>query len=253
MITIKNKDAIYKMGRAGQLLAGIFNELIPLIVPGISTFEIDAFVEKRLRDNGLLSKMKGYMGYKHVSCVSINDEVVHGVPHRDSVLKNGDIVKVDVCASWKGYSADMARVFFVGDVKEEVRRLVAVGQSSLEKGIAQARAGNYLTDISAAIQKEVEANGFGVVRDFAGHGIGKQMHEDPEILNYGVPGKGPLLKPGMTFALEPMVTMGHYDVYVAKDGWTVRTVDTSMAVHVEDTVLITNNEPVVLTRLREGI
>lgn len=253
MITIKSKDAIYKMERAGQLLAGVINELTPLIVPDVTTFEIDVFIEKRLRENELLSKMKGYMGYKHVSCISVNDEVVHGVPRRDSVLKAGDIVKVDVCASWKGYSADMARVFFVGDVKEEVRRLAAIGQSSLDKGIAQARAGNYLTDISAAIQKEAEAHGFGVVRDFAGHGIGKQMHEDPEVLNYGQPGKGPLLKAGMTFALEPMITMGHYDVYIAKDGWTVRTVDGSIAVHVEDTVLITNNEPVVLTRLREGI
>ena len=163
-------------------------------------------------------------------------------------MKDGDIVKIDVCAAWKGYSADMARTFFVGSVSQEAQKLAEVGKQALDKGIARMKVGNRLSDISAAIQQEVEKHGFGVVRDFAGHGIGKQMHEDPEILNYGKPGVGPILQAGMVFALEPMITMGHHDVYVSKDGWTVKTVDKSLAVHVEDTIVVTQGEPKILTR-----
>ena len=190
----------------------------------------------------------GYRGYKHVSCISVNDVVVHGVPAASVILKDGDLVKVDICASHDGYCADMARAFFIGKPKPEAEKLVAVAESALKKGIEKARAGNRLGDISAAIQAEVEKNGFGVVRDFARHGIGKQMHEDPEILNYGKAGQGPLLQPGMTFALEPMITQGNYKVYVADDGWTVKTSDKSLAAHVEDTIAITHDEPKVLTR-----
>ncbi len=251
MITIKNKASIAKMHTAGQILAGIMQDVSSLIRPGLSTAQIDAFIAEALKRHELISCTKGYHGYKHVCCVSVNDEVVHGVPSDINVLKAGDLVKVDVCASYKGYCADMARCFFVGTPTEAQAKLVRVAQQALDKGIEKARAGNHLTDISAAIQSEVEKHGYGVVRDFAGHGIGKQMHEDPEILNYGKPGRGPVLQVGMSFAIEPMITNGKFDVYVTKDGWTVKTVDKSLAAHVEDTIVITEEGPQILTRQLE--
>ncbi|MFT6765878.1 MAG: methionyl aminopeptidase [Alteromonas naphthalenivorans] len=251
MITIKNKLALAKMKRAGQALAEIFEEIQPLLRPGLSTLEIDGDIAKRLAQKGLTSRTKGYMGYKHVSCISVNDEVVHGVPSKDTLLVSGDVVKIDICASWKGYCGDMARTFFIVQSTPESKKLAEVAQSALDKGIEMARVGNRLTDISAAIQVEVERHGFGVVRDFAGHGIGKQLHEDPEILNYGKPGKGPVLRAGMTFAIEPMITQGAYDVYITEDGWTVKTKDKSLAAHVEDTIAITDQGPRILTRLQK--
>jgi methionyl aminopeptidase len=248
MITIKNKASLQKMEEAGRLLSHIFEDLVPVVRPGVSTLEIDQWIGEQLRRHNLVSAMKGYRGYRHVSCISVNDVVVHGIPTAKTVLSSGDLVKVDVCASWKGYCADMARSFFVGCPSERAQELVSVAYKALDKGIAQAKPGNHLSDISSAIQREVEAHGFGVVRDFAGHGIGKDMHEEPEILNYGKPGSGPLLRPGMAFALEPMITMGHYDVYVMHDGWTVKTSDKSLAAHVEDTIVITDGEPKILTR-----
>lgn len=247
MIHIKNKLSIQKMAQAGSLLSDILAGAGRLIKPGITTAEIDAWIETQLQEKGLVSSVKGYMGYRHVSCISVNDVVVHGVPRTDCVLQLGDLVKVDVCASWNGYCADMARSFFVGQPSEDAQRLVDVAHQALKKGIEQARVGNKLSDISAAIQEEVEKHGFGVVRDFAGHGIGKNMHEAPEIVNYGKPGRGPVLREGMTFAIEPMITAGKYHVYVADDGWTVKTVDHSLAAHVEDTIAITSAGPVILT------
>lgn len=247
MIHIKDKLSIQKMAKAGSLLSEILASVEQLIKPGVSTAEVDAWIESQLKAKGLVSSVKGYMGYRHVSCISVNDVVVHGVPRADCFLKLGDLVKIDVCASWEGYCADMARSFFVGQPSEISQKLVDVARMALKKGIDQARVGNRLSDISAAIQEEVEKHGFGVVRDFAGHGIGKNMHEAPEIVNYGKPGKGPILREGMTFAIEPMITAGKYDVYVAKDGWTVKTVDHSLAAHVEDTIVITSTGPVVLT------
>lgn len=239
-----------KMETAGQKLATVFTTITAdFLKPGVTTLEIEELVVAGLAREGLLSRCKGYMGYKHVSCISVNDEVVHGIPSKEKKLKSGDLVTVDVCASWQGYCADMARCFFVGKGAPEMEKLAQVAQQSLDKGIAQACAGRRLTDISAAVQREVESNGFGVVRDFAGHGIGKSMHEDPEVLNYGQPGRGPVLQVGMALAIEPMITAGAYDVYVADDGWTVLTEDQSWAAHVEDTVLITQNGPKILTRL----
>lgn len=248
MITIKNKAAIRKMEEAGRLLVEIFDQIPAILKPGMSTLHLDSWIEEQQRLRNLASKSKGYRGYRHVSCISINDEVVHGVPSAKKIVHEGDLVKVDVCASWNGYCADMARSYFVGNSSEKAKKLVEVAQRALNKGIDKARPGNRLTDISAAIQEEVERHGFGVVRDFAGHGIGRQMHEDPEILNYGKPGQGPLLQPGMAFALEPMITCGKYPVYIAADGWTVKTVDKSLAAHVEDTIVITQNEPKIITR-----
>jgi methionyl aminopeptidase len=248
MITVKNKSSILKMEEAGKLLAQLFENIVSLIKPGISTLELDSWIADQLKKNNLVSKTKGYMGYQHSSCISINDEVVHGVPTRNKIVRTRDLVKIDICASYKGYCADMARSFFVGQADSSLSKFVEVAQQALNKGIEKARAGNRLSDISAAIQQEIELHGFGVVRDFAGHGIGKSMHEEPEILNFGKPGLGPILRPGMTFALEPMLTMGKYDVYIADDGWTVKTVDKSWAAHVEDTIVITENEPKILTR-----
>jgi len=252
MIVIKNKASLRKMEQAGILLGEIFDEIEPLIKAGITTLDIDQEIEKRMKLKGLVSKTKGYMGYRHSSCISLNDEVVHGIPSADKTVRNGDLIKVDVCVSWKGYCADMARAFYVGTMPADVQRFIANARRALQRGIAQARPGNRLTDISAAIQHEVEKEGFGVVRDFAGHGIGKQMHEEPEVLNFGEPGEGPILRSGMTFAIEPMITMGKEDVYVCEDGWTVKTVDGSLAMHIEDTVAVTEQEPKILTKTAAG-
>ncbi len=248
MITIKNKASIRKMEQAGTLLAEMFKEITPLIKPGISTLELDQAIEALIIKKDLQSRTKGYMGYTHASCISVNDEVVHGVPSAKKVLKENDLVKIDVCASWRGYCADMARSFYVGEMPEDVARFVANAQRALNKGIEQARPGKRLGDISAVIQKEIEAEGYGIIRDFAGHGIGKQMHEEPEILNIGSAGDGPILRAGMAFAIEPMITMGSHNVYVTDDGWTVKTSDRSLAAHVEDTVVVTENGPKIITR-----
>lgn len=251
MITLKTADALKKMGYAGALLSAILKEVGSFVKQGITTLELDALLEERLVAAGMVSMCKGYRGYRHVSCISVNDVVVHGIPS-SLPLQNGDLVKIDVCASYKGYCADMARCFVVGGKpSKEVAELITVAQQALDAGIAQAYVGNRLSNISVAIQRVVEEHGFGVVRDFAGHGIGKQMHEEPEILNYGVPNRGPILQAGMTFAIEPMITVGKYAVYITQDGWTVKTKDGSLAAHVEDTVAITHDGPVVLTRTSE--
>ena len=250
MITVKNKAAIGKMTTAGALLSEVLAELKSVVAVGMTSAELNDFIELELKRRNLLSKTKGYMGYRHASCISVNDEVVHGVPSARRVFQNGDLVKVDVCASWSGNCADMARCFIIGQTDRtlQLQKMSLVAEQALFAGAKHAKAGGRLSDISAAIQAVVEAAGYGVVRDFAGHGIGKAMHEEPEVLNYGKPGQGPYLQAGMTLAIEPMITEGDYRVYVDKDGWTVKTVDQSWAAHVEDTILITNDGPVFLTR-----
>ncbi|MGC2310165.1 MAG: type I methionyl aminopeptidase [Candidatus Babeliaceae bacterium] len=248
MISIKNKQAIEKMAQAGKKLAEIFKELKFFITAQMTTLEIDAWIEKQLQHYGLISQSKGYHGYQHVSCISVNDEVVHGVPGPLKKLQEGDLVKVDICVAYDGYCADMARCFFIGKPAPEAQRLVEVAQAALDKGIEKAVVGGFLSDISAAIQQEVEKHGYGVVREFAGHGIGKKMHEEPELLNYGKPGQGPKLRVGMALAIEPMITQGHYAVRILSDGWTVVTADKSLAAHVEDTVVITQTGPLIITR-----
>ena len=249
MITIKNKKAAEKMAIAGKKLSLVFKEISEIIVSGITTLELDNSIEQRLNALQLIPQTKGYMGYKHATCISINNEIVHGVPSAEKVLKNGDLVKVDVCAAWGGYCADMTRCFFVGDERSsQAQNLVDVANASLEAGIKKAVVGGRLTDISAAIEQEIKKSGFGIVEDFAGHGIGKKMHEDPEILNYGEPGMGPVIKAGMAFAIEQMITLGNPRVKMLRDGWTAVTADGSLAAHVEDTVFITDEGPLVLTR-----
>ena len=249
---IKSNDAIFKMRTAGKLLAEMFEIIQEVIKPGVTTLMIDQWIATYLKKNNLVSQTKGYMGYQHVCCISVNQVVVHGVPSHHIILKQGDLVKVDVCAAWKGYCADMARAYIVGDVQAslEMKRFMDTAQQALQAGIDQAVAGNKLFDISYAIQQVIEQQGYGVVRDFAGHGIGKKMHEEPDVPNFGKKGTGMTLRPGMTFAIEPMLTMGSYDVDVMEDGWTVQTIDQSLAMHVEDTILITQNGPEVLTRLQ---
>src|SRR3989339_336265 len=245
---IKSKDAIFKMKTAGKLLAEMFEIIQEVIQPGTTTLMIDQWIATYLKNNQLVSQTKGYMGYQHVCCISVNQVVVHGVPSHQIILKKGDLVKVDVCAAWKGYCADMARAYLV-EVTEpsaEMKRFVETAKQALQAGIDQAFEGNRLFDISYAIQQVTEQQGYGIVRDFAGHGIGKKMHEEPDVPNFGKKGTGMILRAGMTFAIEPMITMGHYDVFVMKDGWTVQTKDQSLAMHVEDTILITQNGPEVL-------
>lgn len=249
MIPIKDQAAIALMREGGQLLAQVVEGVCSQVVAGMDTLALDHAIDQQLVARGLIPTTKGYKGYRHASCISVNDEVVHGIPTTKKVLKKGDLVKIDVCASYKGYCVDMTRMVFVGEVADSVKKIAAVAQSALDKGIAAARPGGYVSDISAAIQREVELHGFSVVRVFAGHGIGKKMHEEPEILNYGKPGRGEQLKPGMALALEPMITAGSHEVYVAHDGWTARTIDHSLAAHVEDTVVVTESDALIVTRL----
>lgn len=249
---IKSKDAILKMKTAGQLLAGIFEKIEDIIKPGVTTLMVDQWIAGQLKSHNLVSQSKGYMGYQHVSCISVNQVVVHGVPSARVVLEQGDLVKVDVCAAFKGYCADMARAYLVDTVQptSEIKRLITTAQTALQAGIDQAVEGNRLFDISYAIQQVAEQQGYGIVRDFAGHGIGKNMHEEPDVPNFGKKGTGMLLRAGMTFAIEPMITVGTHEVRIMKDGWTVETADQSLAMHVEDTILITQNGPEILTRLQ---
>ncbi len=252
MIQIKTAEQFQNMRGAGSRLVRLYDELLETLVkPGVSTGEIDAAIGVYLQENGLQSQTKGYCGYRHVSCIALNDEVVHGVPSYKRPIGPSDIVTVDVCAAWNGYCADMARTFIMAEASTQARALVEVAYRSLEAGIVAFIPGNRLGDVSAAIQAVIEAAGYSVVRDFAGHGIGKSMHEEPEVLNYGRAGTGPLLQVGMACAIEPMLTIGSPAVYIDRDGWTVKTISRSLAAHVEDTVLLTENGPEIITRLQK--
>ena len=235
------------MRRAGKVCGDILKELGNIIKPGISTMEIDRFVEKTVKANGMKASEKGYCGYPASVCVSINEEVVHGIPSKKRILREGDIVSVDLVVEYKGYMADAARTYAVGEISPEARHLIETAEKAFFDGIAFAKEGYRLSDISNAIQKTVKGEGFGVIRDFVGHGIGSDMHEDPQIPNYGKPGKGPRLQKGMTLAIEPMITQGSYEVDVLQDNWTAVTIDGGLAAHYENTVVITDGEPQLLT------
>lgn len=245
---LKNTVAIEKMATAGSFLSDIFDHLAEFISVGMSTADIDKVVSDQLRKFGMISATKGYKGYRHVSCISVNDVVVHGIPTEALQIKEGDIISVDICASWNDYCADAARIYSLGSINDVAKKLIAVACEALNVGIEKACVGNRLGDISAAIQSVVEKNGFGVIRDFSGHGIGKKMHEWPDVPNYGIPGTGPLLQEGMTLAIEPMITAGSYRVRIDLDGWTVRTADRHLSAHVEDTIAILKSGPRILTR-----
>lgn len=235
------------MREAGKVCGLILRELSDLIRPGISTLEIDRFVEKTVREHGMRAAEKGYCGYPASVCVSVNDEVVHGIPSKKRHLREGDIVSCDLVVEYEGYMADAARTYAVGSVSPEAKHLIETAEKAFWNGIAYAKEGYRLSDISHAVQETVEAEGFGVIRDFVGHGIGSEMHEDPQIPNVGKPGKGPRLQRGMTLAIEPMITEGSWEIDVLADDWTAVTLDGSLAAHYENTVVITDGEPELLT------
>lgn len=247
MIIIKSKQELDFMREAGKVCGQILRDLKDIIKPGISTLEIDRFVEKTVREHGMTAAEKGYCGYPASICVSINDEVVHGIPSKKRHLKEGDIVSCDLVVEYKGYMADAARTYPVGQVSSEAMHLIETAERAFWNGIAYAKPGYRLQDISHAIQETVEGEGYGVIRDFVGHGIGSEMHEDPQIPNVGKAGKGPRLQPGMTLAIEPMITQGDWEIDVLEDDWTAVTLDGGLAAHYENTVVITDGEPELLT------
>lgn len=246
-VTIKSRHEIELMRDAGKILAEVHDRLAEIIEPGITTMEIDRRGEEMIRKAGCIPSFKGYEGYPASICVSVNDEVVHGIPDKKHHLFEGDIVSLDAGVIYKDYQSDAARTYGVGNIDDEARRLIDVTKESFFRGIEKARAGNHLYDISAAIQKYVEANGFSVVRDLVGHGIGKEMHEEPQIPNYKPVGRGMRLCPGMTLAVEPMVNAGKYEVWILEDDWTVVTRDGSNSAHYENTILITEGDPEILS------
>ena len=246
-VTIKSKKEIQLMREAGKMLEDVHNRLAEIIQPGISTLEIDQFGEKAIRDLGCVPNFLNYNGYPASICVSVNDEVVHGIPRKDRILQEGDIVSLDAGLIHEGYHSDAARTHAVGKISAEAERLIRVTKESFFEGIKFAKPGNHLFDISEAIQKHVERHGYSVVRDLVGHGIGTHLHEDPQIPNFKQRRKGIKLRPGMTLAIEPMVNEGEYDVVWLDDDWTVVTEDGSLAAHYENTIVITEDGCEILT------
>lgn len=251
MIKIKTPEEIEKMRVAGQVVARTIETLVSSIVPGkTTTIELDRLAEKYLVEQGAKPSFKGYRGYPNTICVAINEEVVHGIPG-ERILQPGDILGIDLGAIIDGYHGDSALTVPIGEVSEEAQKLLRVTREALFKGIAQAKSGKRLSDISHAIQKYAERHGYSVVREMVGHGIGSQMHEEPQVPNYGKPGRGPVLQKGMTLALEPMVNVGGYEIESLADKWTVVTKDRSLSAHFEHTVAVSDKEPDILTLRRE--
>ena len=246
-VTIKSPREIDLMREAGRILAKTHEELAKNLRPGMSTWDIDHMGEEIIRSYGCIPSFKNYNGYPASICVSVNDEVVHGIPHKEHFLDEGDIVSLDAGVIYKGYHSDAARTYGIGQIDDDAKKLIEVTRQSFFEGIKFAKAGNHLNDISAAIQKYAESFGFGVVRDLVGHGIGSHLHEDPEIPNFARKRKGILLQPGMTLAIEPMITEGSYEVVWLDDDWTVMTEDGGWAAHYENTILITENSPEILS------
>ena len=248
MILLKSSRELGHMRAAGRILAEVKERLKALVRPGASTKDIDEDIESFIVGKGAVPAFKGYRGYPATVCTSINNEVVHGIPSAKRKLKDGDIIGLDLGCIVEGYYGDCAITLPVGPIPERVQELLDVTRESLDKAIVQCRAGNRIGDISHAVQTHCESHGFGVVRAFVGHGIGRSLHEEPQVPNFGEAGRGPLLKTGMVLAIEPMVTMGSWEVRVLEDGWTAVTADGSLAAHFEDTIAITGNGPEVLTR-----
>jgi len=246
VIIIKSDMEIQYMRNAGRVVAETLAMIEKVIKPGITTAEIDKLAEAFIVSQGAKPSFKGYGGFPASICASINDVVIHGIPSSRE-LKDGDIISVDCGAILNGYHGDAARTFPVGNISDEAQKLIDVTRDSFFKAVDKAIVGNRLTDISAAVQKHVESFGYSVVRDFVGHGIGKSMHEDPQVPNYGAAGKGAKLVHGMVLAIEPMINIGEYKVKIKPDGWTVVTGDGSLSAHYENTVAITNNGPEILT------
>lgn len=251
MIIGKSRKELEKMRAAGQLVGRVLQELRRMVEPGVTTLEIDRAAEKMIRDAGALPTFKGYHGYPFSICASVNEQVVHGFPSK-YVLKEGDIFSIDCGATLEGFVGDTATTVPVGRVSAELLKLIRVTEECLERAIVQCREGKHLGDIGWAVQEHAEGHGYTVVRDYVGHGIGRRMHEDPQIPNYGTPGKGARIKNGYVFAVEPMVNMGTHLTKVLKDGWTVVTLDGRPSAHVEHTIAITEEGPQVFTRVAEA-
>ena len=249
MILLKSPRELEHMRAAGRILAEVKERLKALVRAGVSTKDIDEDIEAFIVGKGAVPAFKGYRGYPATVCASINEEVVHGIPSAKRKLRDGDIIGLDLGCIVEGYYGDCAVTLPVGPVPARVQELLDVTRESLDKAIVQCRPGNRIGDISSVVQAHCESHGFGVVRAFVGHGIGRSLHEDPQVPNFGEAGRGPALKVGMVLAIEPMVTMGSSEVQVLEDGWTAVTVDGSLAAHFEDTIAITDNGPDVLTRV----
>lgn len=257
MIIIKTGEEVEKMRKGGRILALIFKKISQAVQPGISAFELDKLAERLTKEYKVLPAFKGYIpddlrgikriGYPATICVSINSEVVHGIPSKEKIIKNGDIVSLDMGIKYQEFFLDQAITIGVGKISPEARRLIEVTKNALEIAINKIQPGIFLGDISAAIQAYVEKNGFSVVRDLTGHGIGRKLHEDPAIFNFGQPGTGPILERGMVLAIEPMVSAGGYKIKTLSDGWTAVTVDGSLSAHFEQTVAVTKTGYEILT------
>jgi methionyl aminopeptidase len=247
VIVCRSAKELEKMRAAGRLVGEVLTLLAQKVVPGVTTADLDVLAEKTILDAGAIPAFKGYHGYPATICASVNDEVIHGIPSGRRVLDEGDIISIDVGAQLNGYYGDSAVTLPVGHVSESAARLLRVTEESLFRAIERVRPGNRLSDIGHAVQQHVEAYGFSVVREFVGHGIGQSMHEEPQVPNYGEPGRGPRLSEGMVLAIEPMVNAGKPVVKVLGDGWTAVTRDRSLSAHFEHTVAVTAGEPWILT------
>ena len=246
-VTIKSAREIERMRVAGKILASVHEELGKALKPGMSTLDIDRLGEELIRSHGCVPSFKNYNGYPASICVSVNDEIVHGIPNSHRIIHEGDIVCLDAGVIYEGYHSDAARTHAVGVIDPKAQKLIDVTRESFFEGIRQAKAGNYLNDISSAIQAYAESFGYGVVRDLVGHGIGSHLHEDPEVPNFARKKKGIRLQAGMTLAVEPMINAGTWQVSWMSDGWTVVTKDHSLSAHYENTILITDGEPEILS------
>lgn len=249
MIIRKSRTELEKMRSANLIVARVLERVGSLVRPGISTWELDEVAEEMIRKAGADPAFKGYRGYPATVCASVNNEIVHGIPSREKVLQEGDILAVDVGARWEGYYGDSARTFPVGRVSRELQRLLDVTREALYRGIEMVQPGNRVSDISAAVQQHVESQGFSVVRDFVGHGIGRALHEDPQVPNFGPPGRGPRLVEGMVLAIEPMVNSKGPGARVLEDHWTAVTLDGGYSAHFEHTVAVTDDGPWILSEL----
>ncbi len=247
MIVLKTSRELEAMRAAGRIAARALKLAGESIEPGVSTWEIDRIARHYIEEQGAIPTFLGYGGFPASACISINDVVIHGIPSKGQIVKNGDIVSIDIGATYDGYVGDNAFTFPCGDVSAEAQALMDATRESLYEGIKAAKAGNRLGDVGSAVQRYVEARGYSVVRDFVGHGVGAKMHEDPSVPNYGTPGRGVRLLPGMTIAIEPMVNAGVYTVKTLKDGWTTVTTDGKLSAHFEHSVAITADGPVILT------
>ncbi|MEX2407259.1 MAG: type I methionyl aminopeptidase [Actinomycetota bacterium] len=248
MIIYKSAEEIAKMRKAGRVVAGTIDRVVAAVRPGIATADLDAVAEAYIEEQGAIPSFQGYKGFPASICVSINDEVVHGIPSPKRLLAEGDILSLDFGAIWEGFHADSALTMFVGDPPSaEAEKLVRVTEEALEAGISQIGPGARLSDVGAAVQQVAEGAGFSVVREYVGHGVGRNLHEDPQIPNYGEPGRGPLIKPGLVVAVEPMVNIGGWETRVLADDWTVVTEDGSLSAHFEHTIAVTEDGREVLT------